>query len=613
MSLAAFSLAGSIMDKDRRHKFLADFERGMNLGFVAEEPMPLAPDAMPITTPDAYSKFPISTPVRDILSGLEGVVAEPPKGEFGDVVFITCNEDGKTYAVRFDQVQAIEQPMSALPPPMPAAPELPVPGAEAKPAAEPTALEPAALKVVSEKYREHIKLRAATRRLAASITDKTLVVAASDERKFTFAQLKANLQAIKEPMAKDAVAFIGYVPTNFDSIWAALSLSGIKVAAASEAFDVKEMLTKGLTADEIKFMVCSANGGVLAKVEAELKMAADVPMTEKPQTPAPAGQVYVWNAQKGNWMLVQASEGKDTIGEPVKVPSQDHKAPASGAPSYPVEKNKEEVATGSGKDTAGPTVKVPSQDHKAPASGAPAYPVLDPDKAGGMKAGSEVVNDSVGGPVDVKTFDKKAGSSGAPKYEVAGPAKGGDAPRDQTVDTLGPPVEVKTFDQKSPASGAPDYPVLDPDNAGGQAAPGTHAVPGGPGAGTVTDVKPMVTPNAQPPAEVPAAVPAPAPVAEVKPVPAPEQHQAPPTPVTEKKPEPPKPEKKAEGEDKPKDEKKPEGEKPKDEKPKDENKSDDEKPKDEKKPEGEEKEEKKDEKKPESKDEKKDKKDEGKK
>ncbi len=537
MSNLAFALAGALLDKDRQAQFKADYERGLNLAVNAAEPAPLPPDAMPITTPDAYSKFPVGSPVRDFLSGIEGVVATPPEGEFGDIVFIT-DEDGKTYAVRFDQVRAIEPAPGAgapMPPPMPEAP--PVPGAEAGlPAAVP-AMEPASLKASTEKYREHLRAKNALLRAAASVNDESLVVAAADDRKLTFKQLKAHLNAIEAPTAKETLAFIGYVPSNFDAIWAALVRDGVKVTASNAMFHVEQMVAKGMTASEIKFTVCSSNGGVLGK------LIAGMPPTAKPTEPAPAGMTYVWDSKIGEWTTVAASlapkaEGKDTLGKPVEVSHTDNKSGASGAPSYPVEHNKDEGKTGGGKDTEGQPVKVATEDGKSPASGAPSYPVLDPDKAGGNKVAGEdktketsvgdpvkvksedhqptppKINpstiqsaaevDTIGAPLKVKTEDHQTPASGAPNYPVADPAKGGAAPRDQSAeDTLGKTLEVKTFDNQAPASGAPNYPVMDPEKAGGQAAPGAPAVHQAPApaapAPALTDQKPPMTPNAVPP------------------------------------------------------------------------------------------------------------------
>jgi hypothetical protein len=481
---------------------------------------------MLITTPDAYAKFPVGTPVRDFLSGIEGVVAAPPEGEFGDVVFITGNEDGKTYAVRFDQVKAVEGAPAAvptMPPPMPeaAGAGAGAPGTEAPMPPTVPAIEPASLKANASKYREHLRAKNDLIKAAASIDDKSLVVAANDDRRLTFGQLKAHLNAMGTSTAKDALAFIGYVPRNFDAIWAAMVRDGVKIAAANAVFHVEQMVKKGLTASEIKMMVCSSNGGVLGK------LIATMPPTPKPTDPPPAGMTYVWDSKNGDWMTVAAAlapkaEGKDTAGPVVEVSHTDNKAPASGAPAYPVEKNKDEGTTGGGKDSEGAVVKVATEDGKSPASGAPKYPVLDPDKAGGMKAAAEV--DTIGDPLKVKTYDKQAPASGAPKYPTSDPSTGGgDAPRDQSAeDTLGKTIEVQTYDHQTPASGAPNYPVLDPDKAGGQAAPGT---------------KPQVTPNATAPApaatpsEAPAA-PAPKPVAEEAPKPA--------EPKTEPKPAEPK-------------------------------------------------------------------------
>lgn len=89
-------------------------------------------------------KFGPGTEVRDIFSGATGTVAEPPAGDFGDIVFVTF--DGETHPIRGDQLEAVGgapmggPAMGALPgagAPMPLgegmpAPGSPIPGAPAE-------------------------------------------------------------------------------------------------------------------------------------------------------------------------------------------------------------------------------------------------------------------------------------------------------------------------------------------------------------------------------------------------------------------------------------------------------------------------------------------------
>ena len=109
----------------------------------ADAPDPAAPPALPegalgdmggVPLMPMGPKFAPGSEVRDIFSGETGTVAEPPAGDFGDIVFVTFN--GETHPIRGDQLEAVGGSMGAPMggPPMTALPGAPAPGAEGAPA-----------------------------------------------------------------------------------------------------------------------------------------------------------------------------------------------------------------------------------------------------------------------------------------------------------------------------------------------------------------------------------------------------------------------------------------------------------------------------------------------
>ena len=94
---------------------------------------------------EGYAKYPAGSAVRDILSDRTGTVAEKPAGEFGDIVFVTDAESGKTYPMRSDQLEMMAPVMPMAAPAMQGAEPIipPAGGPEGlPPVAEPGALPP---------------------------------------------------------------------------------------------------------------------------------------------------------------------------------------------------------------------------------------------------------------------------------------------------------------------------------------------------------------------------------------------------------------------------------------------------------------------------------------
>ncbi len=157
--------------------------------------------AAPLTTADAYSRFPEGTRVWDMYSNRPGVVAKPPQGEFGDMLFVSF-DNGETHPVKWDQLKAegTSTPMvDATPSPAETGTGTPAPEAAMAPAALNPPLIPVLaatdVKAQAEAYRQKLLAEKKIRILAASVADDTLVVDAGDDRKVTFAELKKHLTA----------------------------------------------------------------------------------------------------------------------------------------------------------------------------------------------------------------------------------------------------------------------------------------------------------------------------------------------------------------------------------------------------------------------------------
>ncbi len=272
-----------------------------------------APKNLPLTTQQAYQKYPEGTRIRDFLSGKEGEVAKAPEGDFGEVVFMKPDGEEKIYAVRLDQIQVINAEPAAVAPPVnpePAAAGILPTSTEAAPVNDDDK-KASGTPVNSsiQSYRQRLaaarELRNDPRKKAAdAITDSTPVVATGDVRRLTFAHLKAHLKALPAATARAAAEYIGYITSSWDATFAALERDGIKLAVESRPVDVKAML-----ADEIRMMACAASGPVLAAVNA--KLAGTGPTSPKPTQAPPSGMTWVWvedpDPAKASWQAVKAS------------------------------------------------------------------------------------------------------------------------------------------------------------------------------------------------------------------------------------------------------------------------------------------------------------------
>jgi hypothetical protein len=272
----------------------------------------------PPAVTNGYSKFPEGTPVRDLLSGREGVVAKPPEGDFGEVVFVTF--DNVTSAVRSDQLEntspaatPLEAPPMGgvpgeelpgapaaageeLPPPPPAPGEAPAGAgmpnlASAPPAnlqAKPKFLKREKPYVAPEKKKEQDCMG----------SQDFLVTNVLDKRRIMYSTLKAMAQ--KSPSHEAVASYIGYIPRHWDGIVSRLKADGIVLQSTAAEFDVADFVAKEMTPAEIRFVLASS-GVRLNDINAALVALGGKPMVEKPKTDPGAGNQWVWDAKNNAW------------------------------------------------------------------------------------------------------------------------------------------------------------------------------------------------------------------------------------------------------------------------------------------------------------------------
>ncbi len=308
-------LVKAISDKKNWAEFRNAGAAGLDIS--AEPGFAEDPSAMPVerTTSEAYAQYPVGTQVRDKMSGNEGVVVDHPEGNFGDVIYMK-GPDGKEVAVRCDQVQSlaeiapvaapVAEPVQAPPPPV---------AEGGKPEEE--ALLAANLKTQADQYREKVRAGKELLKAAAGMEDSTVITAPQDDRKLTFAQLKATLKA--ESLGNESAApagrrggnvpykakppkenlvrvsrpdkevtsatsgpkllsyasvakFIGYIPEGWDRLVAALHRDGLNLVAKKYDPTIADMAAKGMSDDEIRFEACQmALAGGLKAINAEIK------------------------------------------------------------------------------------------------------------------------------------------------------------------------------------------------------------------------------------------------------------------------------------------------------------------------------------------------------
>jgi hypothetical protein len=372
-------------------------------------------------TPVAVPKFSVGTRVRDILSGQEGIVAEPPRGDFGDIVFVTV--DGKTYPIRQDQLEDVSFVGGTTSMSNPSEEGEPAPGSPI-PSKDEVSDKPQALPQVPKKipakaskvlrvgvkgfrrtsndlweaksrfkasklFRnlkasrylknrrritaglsfnkwldtfieekgidledtfevegpsgtnvipygvviEHMKIASPQeqakiknmlvrldfknadiknylRHLGQAITaskdiKEDLVTDEKDPRRLTYKGFLARLRAEKITSHDAALAIIGYLPKNWDSIVARLAKDGVQLQSPPAKFDVKGLLNKGYNFDEVRFLL-AAKGVPVYSIDAVLKMIADAPepTTPRPSTPPKEGYAWAWNPKVGMWVEV---------------------------------------------------------------------------------------------------------------------------------------------------------------------------------------------------------------------------------------------------------------------------------------------------------------------
>lgn len=253
--------------------------------------------------------FQPGTSVRDILSGMTGVVVDPMDGNFGDLVFVKCDEDGQTYPIRSDQLERVQ---AAAPSPIsaPAAPAAPAP-APASPAAPGPAAAPGPK--------------------ASKMEASDIVSDPADPRKLTYGAVLETAKGMvaKGPLTASALLkSFGYVPESWDRLFAALSADGVVVLRSSAKTDIRDMVSKGMNAREILMAACSASGPVRSETVRRIsavrggldlanrvKAAKQALLAEKPSKPQPAGDpgpgmVWAWDNTKKDWYALPISAAK---------------------------------------------------------------------------------------------------------------------------------------------------------------------------------------------------------------------------------------------------------------------------------------------------------------
>jgi hypothetical protein len=210
-------------------------------------------NALTETTEMVYTKFPVGTAVRQIFSGNTGVVVEAPKGEWGSLIFVVSDADGKTYPMSSDQIEASGSTMAVVEP-------LPL-GID--PISSDTISEPLVVDDGSDKLsvvsKDSLKGKLVSREsiVKASLNSKGLVKKVSfcssavpskdediitdekDENPIKASELRAMAQKSKN--LSSLVAAIGYVPSKWASFVAYLRL---KAEEDLENTEVKEGVVK---------------------------------------------------------------------------------------------------------------------------------------------------------------------------------------------------------------------------------------------------------------------------------------------------------------------------------------------------------------------------------
>lgn len=276
----------------------------------AKKPPAALPPVGLLDSPSPQAHFQNGTAVREILSGRTGVVVEPPAGHFGDLVFMKCDDDQKTYPVPGDQLERVEiagtSPLNPVHDLAPKPSPIPAPSAEAvipeaaKPGAEPA-------KKPGPK---------ASRILATAV-----VTDAPDKRNIIYAAL---LESLPKPVTSAAlIKSFGYVPECWDRLVASLAEDGVVVLRAGTKVDVRGMLKRGMNTREIIADACAASGPVrsetlrridavragrelaarikaaIAENKAKLKAAA--PTKPQPGADPGPGMVWAWDNVKMDW------------------------------------------------------------------------------------------------------------------------------------------------------------------------------------------------------------------------------------------------------------------------------------------------------------------------
>jgi hypothetical protein len=144
-----------------------------------------------------------------------------------------------------------------------------------------------------------------------------VVTDAKDDRKITFAQILAKMQAAKEPTYEILASLFGYIPRSWDPLCASLAEAGVRFKGKGKSFDLGAMLNQGLKQNEIMMTICASNGPQAGKVFASLTTMADSEpnMSTKPNDATiPSGKKLVWDAKNSTWIILNAAAAPGTLG-----------------------------------------------------------------------------------------------------------------------------------------------------------------------------------------------------------------------------------------------------------------------------------------------------------
>ena len=139
------------------------------------------------------------------------------------------------------------------------------------------------------------------------------ITAKEDDRNITYEAFLTEVKALKTKDHASALGIIGYIPEGWDDIQAKLAKDGVTLESPKAEFDVKAMLEKGLTQDEVSYALASL-GVPSATITAAIK-ADDASTPPAPTEDPGAGKVWVWDAAKKTFYAADKNTGGAPTGD----------------------------------------------------------------------------------------------------------------------------------------------------------------------------------------------------------------------------------------------------------------------------------------------------------